>query len=165
MPALENLITDSQVTVLRQGYDDIEIYGLAMAALAGPFPQAEPWVSASGSYFFASDRNMGSTHRELCILSTLTAMRCPDQLVVHVYWALMVGLTVNQVADAIFLGGHFGGIAAYNSATKAAMVALGSLAGQADAGKADPSTLLSAGRVVPKLGQAYGRAVAGLPPG
>lgn len=164
MPTLESLISDEQIATLKLGFDNALCVKLAMASLSGPIPAAEPWVSGPGDYFFATDRNMGPTHRELCILSTLTALRCPDQLAIHVYWGLMVGLTVNQIGDAIYLGGDYGGIAAYNSAVKAAQITLQSLAVQAETGKADPTTLLAVTRVIPAVSVAYGRSIAGLPP-
>lgn len=151
MPTLESLITNEQISLLKQGYDDALFFKLAMASLSGPFPQAEPWIEGSGAYFFGTDKNMGRTHRELCTISVLTAMRCPDQLLIHIYWGLMVGLSVNQMADAMFLGGHFGGVAGYNTALKVANVALVNLAAQAEAGKADPKNLLSVPVVVRAL--------------
>ena len=164
MAALESMISDAQIATLKLGFDNALCVKLAMASLAGPIPAAQPWVAGPGDYFFATDKNMGPTHRELCIIAMMTAMKCPDQLVIHVYWGLMVGLSPNQIADAIYLAGDYSGIAAYNTATKAAAIALGSLVAQAEAGKADPPNLLAVTRVIPALGQAYGRAMAGLPP-
>jgi hypothetical protein len=46
----------------------------------------------------------------------------------------MVGLTVDQVADAIFLGGNYGGVSAYSIAVKVAqktIAAMAKLAGDA----------------------------------
>lgn len=164
MPTLESLITNDQISLLKQGYDDALIYQLAIDSLAGPFPEAESWLNGSGGYFFGTDKNMGPSHRELCALSILTSMRASEELVIHVYWGLMVGLSVNQIADAIFLGGHFSGVAAYNGALKVAKVALANLAAQAEAGRADPKNLLSVRKVVPALAVGYARAAAGLPP-
>jgi alkylhydroperoxidase/carboxymuconolactone decarboxylase family protein YurZ len=160
MPALEALVAHDQIAALRSGFVNAEVVAAGNASLAGPIPQARAWVESTSSYFFATPDNMGPTHRELCCLTVLTALKSPSELAVHVYWGLMVGLTVNQIADAIFLGGNYGGVSAYSQAVKAATVTLqtlATLATSATSGGASPDAVkqaLSASKVLPAVGAA-----------
>ncbi len=124
---LTSLLSDANLKNLRAGYDPAVAYAAALGSLVAPMPGAEPWVMGAGAYFFHDQKHMRAERRELCVLSMLTVLRAPDQLAIHVYWGLMVGLGIDDVANAIFLGGDYGGVAAYHSGLAGCSAALRSM--------------------------------------
>lgn len=185
MNALNTILSPRELKLLRLGYDGATAYNMALGSLAAPIPGAGPWVTEAGSYFFKDETHMSAKRRELCVLSMLTTMRAPDQLAIHVYWGLMVGLTVDEVCDALFLGGDYAGIAAFNIAIKTAGLSLASLHQQAEAASvtidtqvaaspgSDPKAIRAAACkqllpvqiVVPSLAVYVARGFAGVPSG
>ena len=132
-PPLTSMLSDENLALLRLGFDGQVAYAMALGSLSAPVPGAAPWVEASGAYFFKDAAHMSAQRRELCVLSVLTSLRAPDQLAIHVYWGLMVGLSVTQVGDAIFLGADYAGIACFDTGLKVAKAALSNLETQASA--------------------------------
>lgn len=130
-PPLNSLLTEPNLENLRLGFDNNVAYAAALGAVGAPIPAANDWVVGAGAYFFKDGKNMSPRRRELCIVSMLTVLRLPDQLSVHVYWGLMVGLSVNELSNAIFLGGDYGGVAAYETALRGTAAALVNLQKQA----------------------------------
>ncbi len=181
MTALHSILSRPNLALLRHGFDPEAAYGMALGSLAGPIPGAGPWVTEAGSYFYKDASHMSPRRRELCVLSMLTTMRLPDQLAIHVYWGLMVGLGVDEVCDALFLGGDYGGIAAYTTAIKTAGASLASLQQQATAAAPKIAAQIAAGPagdaattaacrqflsvpiVVPALAGFVARSLAGVP--
>lgn len=130
-PPLDSLLSTPNLEHLRLGFDNDVAYAAALGSVAAPIPAANDWVVGAGAYFFKDNKHMSPRRRELCILSMLTVLRLPDQLSVHVYWGLMVGLSVKELSNAIFLGGDYGGVAAYETALRGTAAALGNLEKQA----------------------------------
>jgi alkylhydroperoxidase/carboxymuconolactone decarboxylase family protein YurZ len=183
-PPLTSLLNQPNLDHLRLGFDNSVAYAAALGAVAAPIPAAKDWVVGAGEYFFKDGEHMSPRRRELCIVSMLTVLRLPDQLSVHVYWGLMAGLSVNELSNAIFLGGDYGGVAAYETALRGAAAALANLQAQAiaalpdidaavkaapanDAGAVDAARLaacrvkLPVQTVVPTMATAVRRALAG----
>lgn len=140
---LESMLSDENLALLKLGFDNAVAYKMALNSLAGPVPGAAPWVTSAGSYFFKNEEHMSPQRRELCIISMTTAMRMPDQLAIHVYWGLMVGLSVEQIGNALFLAGDYGGIACFQTALKATSATLVSLQRQATAASASVDAALT----------------------
>ena len=109
---LAEVLTASDVTLLRRGYDATALIDLKMSATAAPYPALEPWVTAIGATFFENDA-LPARDRELCLI-TLLAYRAPGlSLGTHIYAGLMEGLRVEEICQAIGLSGCYGGLPAF----------------------------------------------------
>lgn len=132
-PPLSSLLSDTHLALLRAGYDRDVAYAGALGALSTPVPGAVDWVTSAGSYFFKGKGHMSAERRELCVISMMTVLKMPDQLAIHVYWGLMEGLSIDQIGNALFLGGDYGGIACFQTALRSTQATLVSLQKQAGA--------------------------------
>ncbi|MFT5430623.1 MAG: alkylhydroperoxidase/carboxymuconolactone decarboxylase family protein YurZ [Myxococcota bacterium] len=76
-----------------------------------PYPPAEGLIGAVGERFYESTAQMCGRDREMCLITILASGGFPPfALAVHIYWGLMEGLSVDQIADVLTLTGTYCGI-------------------------------------------------------
>lgn len=76
--------------------------------------------------------------REIAIVALFTVQQQTLTLAVHIYWALMLGLTVEQVGEIMLLMNAYGGIACYSLGLSTAQQTLCVLQCSAKAGITEP---------------------------
>lgn len=76
-----------------------------------PYPPAKGLIGAVGERFYESTAQMCGRDREMCLITILASGGFPPfALAVHIYWGLMEGLSVDEIADVLTLTGTYCGI-------------------------------------------------------
>lgn len=94
---------------------DANFGAVAQSVLLARFPAAARYVESIGDYFYDDDTELASRNRERVVIATLLSHANDGGyfLCLHLYWALMVGLSVKQVAWTIVLASAYSGIDRY----------------------------------------------------
>jgi hypothetical protein len=120
------ILTPEELAVLRGGFSPEGLIEPSRQAIVGTFPPIQDFASSFLSYFFSESApvpgqgtsTLSPIERER-ILITLQALRMNGNgrfLGIHLYWGLMAGLSVREIADQLFLIGVYGGLSCYTSA-------------------------------------------------
>ncbi len=109
---------------------------VAESVLLARFPPAGQYVRSIGDYFYDDDTELASRNRERVVIATLLSHANDGgyYLCLHLYWALMVGLSVKQVAWTIVLTSAYSGIDRYTMGMTLLGDVLGVLKGQLASG-------------------------------
>lgn len=111
---LTRLLNDSEIETLRAKYNPEQLRAANARAFEQIYPPLAPWAQAAASTFFRNGP-LRPRERELCLI-TLLAHRAPGvSLANHVYWALMEGVTIAEICEAIGLAGCYGGLPTYTN--------------------------------------------------
>lgn len=113
------LLTDAQLDVLRGAYDADAMNAAARAATALPFPPAAPFADFIIGRFYTGDA-WPPARRELVLIALGAANLVGNgrTLAVHLYWGLMEGLGVGEIADTLLLVGAYAGVDKYSAAMR-----------------------------------------------
>lgn len=114
MNDLTTMLTFDAIARLRSAYDPEKLRAANAKAFADTYPPMAPWAEAAAAVFFRTGP-LSARERELCLV-TLLAHRAPGlSMSNHVYWALMEGVSVAELCEAIGLAGGYGGMPTYSS--------------------------------------------------
>lgn len=110
MQDLRTLLSDRELASLRTDFDAAVLSQAASTPFSILYPPLEGWVKETSATFF--DRStMPARDRERCIIVLLTINGgLPMSLAIHIYWALMEGLSIDDVCQTIALIGAYGGV-------------------------------------------------------
>lgn len=144
-----SILSAKELDRLRRAFRPEEVIGPSRKTIVGTFPPVEGYADSFLSYFFseggASPAGAVSTltplERERIII-TLQALRLRGNgryLGIHLYWGLMTGLSVQEIADQIFLISVYSGIDVYTATMNTFSVLLSNL--KECAASKDPSRL------------------------
>lgn len=112
MQDLTRLITEQELSRLREAFDEGVLLRANTSAFAAVYPPLADWGQSVGRLFFGPGP-LCPRERELCLV-TLLAQRAPGiSLANHVYWALMEGVSVEAICQAVGLAGCYGGLPTY----------------------------------------------------
>ena len=118
---IANILSWEQIEAFRVAYKGAEdteqsMLKLTAKALAGPYPPAGVLGGAVSDQFYDPQR-FSPREREEVILSVLAPKTAGSglTLAVHQYWALMVGMSVVEIADLFLLVGYYDGISTYST--------------------------------------------------
>lgn len=153
-PDLSAALSPEALTALRAAYAAPFMLEASRRAVALPHPASAPYVEAVIKGFYDASR-MPPRDRERVLVALLASQsNAPSLLLaVHLYWGLMEGLTVADLADTLGLSGVYTGLAHYTAGLKALRVTLDVLAdltSKPDA-KLDASAVVAALGASPKL--------------
>ena len=137
-PDVRSMLTEAQLSVLRQGYSRAMMDMVATKLVAAPYPPVAGLVAFAGERFYSDTPPvLTPCDRERCLIAVFSAGRRPAfALAVHVYWGLMEGLTVGEIAEIIVLSALYGGIDVLTDGMRTLGDALKQLAKAAEAGGA-----------------------------
>ncbi len=107
------------------------------------------WVSAMQTGFYSGSAPAQLVQREVAVLAVLTAQGADVNLALHVFIALAVGLSPQEVLDVILLAGMYSGANLFSHAMKVATKAFAAIV---DAGA---SGAKSVGDVVKHIGARF----------
>jgi alkylhydroperoxidase/carboxymuconolactone decarboxylase family protein YurZ len=146
-------LSAAQLEALRGGYDRATMHLVATKVVVGPYPPLAGLAAFAADRFYCAEPPvLAHANRERALLLLFAADRRPAfALAVHVYWALMEGLEVDEVAELLLLGAVYGGLDAYTDAMRVLQQTLGLLAKAADEG----GDGLASGRLLPALVAAF----------
>jgi alkylhydroperoxidase/carboxymuconolactone decarboxylase family protein YurZ len=112
-PAHPVILTDDDLELLRRQYVRDVLLGLAPRMVH--HAKAKGFVDWISQVVFSSSSQSGGNsltpaQREMVILSVLATQRDTFVMAGHIYWALMEGLSVEQVADTLMTVATYTGI-------------------------------------------------------
>lgn len=113
------LLSDEQLDLLRAAYDADAMNAAARAATALPWPPAAPFADFLINRFYTGDA-WPPARRELVLIALGAANLVGNgrTFAVHLYWGLMEGLGIGEIADTLLLVGAYAGIDRYSSAMR-----------------------------------------------
>ncbi|EAU67496.1 carboxymuconolactone decarboxylase family protein [Stigmatella aurantiaca] len=123
---LVGILTPEELEGLRRGFSPEGMIEPSRQTLVGAFPPIQGYANSFLSYFFSEAKpasgeeisSLSPLERER-ILITLQVLRMNGNgrfLAIHLYWGLMTGLSVQQIADQLFLIGVYAGLSCYTAA-------------------------------------------------
>lgn len=153
-PDLAAALTPEALAALRAAYSAPFMLEASRRAVAFPHPASAPYVEAVIKGFYDAAR-MAPRDRERVLVALLASQsNAPSLLLaVHLYWGLMEGLSVADLADTLGLSGVYTGLGHYTAGLKTLRVtldALVELTAKPDA-KLDAATVVGALSASPKL--------------
>ena len=127
-------LSPARIRALRKGYSATDLAQGGIESFAAQWPPSRGWAEAQvGLYFALPSGNvpvMKAKERERVVIAllALTEPRAAN-LAIHVYWALMEGLTVDELYAAVGLAALYGGVQRFNDGANTVTTSLGVLAG------------------------------------
>ncbi len=160
MADVRTILSEEALASLRAAFDPALLGFAATKRAAAPYTDAAPFIDAIGArYYVAGPGASGPSSpvapkdRERTLIGILAAGNRPAfALAVHVYWGLMEGLDVDDIADTLLLAGAYAGVDAFTNAAFTLGETLELLAGLA----ATPETARSAA-VLPRIIERFRR--------
>lgn len=160
---ITKILSDAQLQKLKAGYSLAAMRGGAQYALADArFPAARPLVDALYDRFYTDeeqplfvdgtlkkktrvvDLELNNAVRELILVGILSAYGTTFQYVVHAYWCLMVGVTVEGIANSILLSANYSGAPTWANGVSTLQQLLELLAKLADEGRTSSAEVMGA---------------------
>jgi alkylhydroperoxidase/carboxymuconolactone decarboxylase family protein YurZ len=150
---LRNHLSDRELSLLREHYDPAVLLSASRASLAAPFPPSGPWVESIVGHLY-DPAVIAPRERERVLIALLSAQNQGRGMtvVVHLYWGLMEGLSVSDVAETLVLVGAYAGVSVYAQALGTYRALLGALREGAGKGPEGART----GALVPALLRSFG---------
>ena len=111
MSDVREILTEEALAELKKHYD-VELMTTVATAIAWkPYPPAQGIIAAVGARFYESTKQMSGRDREMCLITILASGGFPAfALAGHIYWGLMEGLSVDEIADILTLTGTYTGL-------------------------------------------------------
>lgn len=106
------VLTPEALDVLRGGYRPEAMASATKQALNARYAGGAPFVDTIVDTLYAG-APIAASDRERCLVALLAARGEGLTLAVHLYWALMEGLPVEEVAHVLVLAGAYMGVPAY----------------------------------------------------
>jgi len=129
MTDLLSVLSPDDVALLRSNYS--REFLLTAAANMLPHRKAEGLVGWISSVVFQSNatgtNSLSAAQRELVIISVVATERDSFVLSGHLYWALMEGLSVENIADTLMTVGTYTGVNDFRYSSNVFLAVLGVL--------------------------------------
>jgi alkylhydroperoxidase/carboxymuconolactone decarboxylase family protein YurZ len=140
---LRTLLSDDDLAALRAAFDRDAISRAASDPFAVLYPPLDNWVKETSATFFERSE-MAPRDRERCILVMLTINGAmPMSFAIHLYWALMEGLSIDDLCQTITLVAAYGGVPRVAFGMTILQGTLNLLRGCVAAGKTQSSVVVS----------------------
>jgi alkylhydroperoxidase/carboxymuconolactone decarboxylase family protein YurZ len=120
MPDIGDLLGTDQLTRLRASYNskrgEKEIDGILRGVLPDLYSESSQFIGAIIATYFDGDSaappkwELNKSDRERCIIALLAGQGAQFPLSLHIYLALMLGVTPQEVAHIILLSGVYTGV-------------------------------------------------------
>jgi alkylhydroperoxidase/carboxymuconolactone decarboxylase family protein YurZ len=147
MPSLQSLLAPDTLAALRHGYSDESFCVANRSAVDGLAPRMRVLTDPVLEAFYEQERLLDPRQREVAILSVLAASGgSPANLGIHVYIALAVGLSLEEIAGVFGAVGSYAGAARMMDALGVLARTAGALAAQVETGHVDTVSMVNAVR-------------------
>ncbi len=132
-------LAEAQIQNLQKGYDRESLRELGKKFLSQPYKAILPWAE------FVMDHQYNEDHlhpqlRELVLIALLTSRKEVGTVAIHIYWAIMEGVSPAEIAHTIALTGTYTGLDNYVIGIRAYHQTLAILAEQACKGEEERLT-------------------------
>lgn len=124
MPDITDLLSPAQLGKLKQDYLRTEMTAAISGSLPKLYPAAGPYVAGVLTTFYGNlpsddltNRTELSLHdRERCLIAILASQNDGAALAVHMYFALMEGVSSAEIAHILLLAGTYTGVSHFSRA-------------------------------------------------
>ena len=107
---IPSLLSDVQLDALREAYQRDQMTDILSHGMPSSYEPTSAYIDAIRAEFYDRTQKMDPKDRERCLIAVLVARDAGLNLALHIYNGLMVGLTPDEIADIIFLGGVYTGV-------------------------------------------------------
>ena len=134
----------AKVTVLQGYYVRDDAMALLNAVLPLTYDYATEYVTAVGDAFYGDlpedtgpswRSTLSIQDRERCVIALLASQYAELELAIHVYLAVMEGMSPEEVANILMLTGMYAGLDAFSKGLRTEAKALATLAALVDGNK------------------------------
>jgi alkylhydroperoxidase/carboxymuconolactone decarboxylase family protein YurZ len=141
MQEMTTILGAAELSRLRAAFDPDVLLRANTQAFATVYPRLSKWGDTFGELFYGPSP-LSARERELCVIAML-APRAPSvSFSNHVYWGLMEGLSVDEIAYTLGLAGSYDGMPTYVQAMLALSRTLHVLQRLGASEVHDPATVL-----------------------
>jgi alkylhydroperoxidase/carboxymuconolactone decarboxylase family protein YurZ len=109
MGEIDTVLQPGQLEMLRASYRDEDAIQILSSGIPGLDERTAEYISAIRRAFYQSSP-MDPKDRERCLIAVLASRDAGLNLAIHIYVGLMEGLSPQEIADIIFLGGVYTGV-------------------------------------------------------
>jgi alkylhydroperoxidase/carboxymuconolactone decarboxylase family protein YurZ len=110
MSDLQSLLGVEQLQALRGDYDAEAMVAANVQAVSALVPQFASWNQAVGETFYGPRSPLAPAERERCLVTLLIQQGSPVPLAIHMYWALMEGVEVDELVQIVGLTACYAGM-------------------------------------------------------
>lgn len=141
---VSKMLSAEQLTTLRGGFSGQAFADGPRVSLGSEYPPVLEWLGPFLDRFFIQNV-LPADRREQVILSVLAGKTLPDAyLGIHIYGALMEGLSPDDVANTLLLATSYQGLGNFNNAITIMGKTLAALAQCANTGVTETNTVVGA---------------------
>jgi len=109
MGTIDAVLQPGQLEMLRAQYVDADMIQILSSGMPGLDERTTGYINAIRSAFYEGC-TMAPSDRERCLIAVLASRDAGFNLAIHIYIGLMTGLSPQEIADVIFLGGIYTGV-------------------------------------------------------
>ncbi|HJQ85716.1 MAG TPA: carboxymuconolactone decarboxylase family protein [Candidatus Binatia bacterium] len=106
---IDKVLAPEQIAALKKGYTSAAMTEILSGGMPGLDRHTAKYIHAIRRAFYDTSR-MAPKDRERCLIGILAGRDAGLNFAIHVYVGLMEGLTPDEIADVIFLGGIYTGV-------------------------------------------------------
>jgi len=110
MKDLGAILEAERLGALRAAYDHDAMIGANVRAVARMVPRLGAWNEEIGRTFYGRSGPLAPADRERCLIALIGSTGPALPLAVHMYWALMEGVGVEEIVQIVGLAACYGGL-------------------------------------------------------
>ncbi len=111
MGKIDEVLSSEQLDTLKRAYFSEDMTRLLSSGIPGLDDRTTDFIGAIRNAFYdGSGQIMSAKDRERCLVAILASRDAGLNLAIHIYCGLMEGLSPQEIADVIFLGGIYTGV-------------------------------------------------------
>ncbi len=111
---IADIVRPEQLQALKSAYDDAAMTAALSVPLPAMYPRAREYVDAIAHAFYAAPADapspLAAPDRERCLIGILAIRGATRNLAIHIYSALMLGISSTEIAHVLLLTGAYGGV-------------------------------------------------------
>jgi alkylhydroperoxidase/carboxymuconolactone decarboxylase family protein YurZ len=127
MGKIDDVLQPEQLEMLRKAYRSEDVIQILSKGIPGLDERTAGYINAIRSAFYEGTA-MQPRDRERCLIAVLASRDAGLNLAIHIYIGLMEGLSPQEIADVIFLGGIYTGVDRISDGLAAEVTTLTALA-------------------------------------
>lgn len=110
MKDLASVLAPERLRALREAYVPGQMTAANVRAVAAAAPRLGPWNEEVGRTFYDPSGPLAPADRERCLIALTASMGFAIPTAIHMYWGLMEGLSVEEIAQIVGLVGCYAGL-------------------------------------------------------
>jgi alkylhydroperoxidase/carboxymuconolactone decarboxylase family protein YurZ len=155
MDLIDAGLNEDQLLTLRDAYARETMIAVLSKGMPSIDARTSAYIADIRQAFYDSGAPMKPRDRERCLIAVLAARDAGLNLALHIYIGLMEGLTPQEIADVIFLGGVYTGVDRISDGLGALVKTLATLKNVSNGGTCSPDCTVD--QVIAALRAAFNR--------